>query len=295
MSISDQELRELVEKTLKEYMNENRKTAKDVATTAKSNKSSSAEEVPDITAIDLKKRLLVPNPVNSEAYLALKAKSPARVGVWRSGPRLKTETLLRFWADHAASQDAVAGEVSQLLIEKLNMLPVKTKCKDKAEYLQRTDLGRQFDPEEVEKIRQNCEQNPKVQIIVADGLSSTSIERNAEDIIPAIKLGLELEGIQLGRIIFVKYGRVPAMDVISEVTKADVCCLLVGERPGLVTGESMSAYIAYQATVGMPEANRTVVSNIYRGGTPTVEAGAHIAYIIKEMLDKKVSGVNLKL
>jgi len=292
MSILEQELRTLVEQTVKEYLNEDRK---DVFATAKSNNSSCSDEVFDITAIDLKKRLLVPNPVNKEAYLAMKQVTPARVGVWRSGPRMKTETLLRFWADHAASQDAVAGVVSDALIEKLGMLPVQTKCKDKAEYLTRTDLGRQFSAEEIEKIRQNCDQNPEVQLIVADGLSATAIERNAEDIIPAIKLGLELEGIKIGRIIFVKYGRVPSMDVISETTGADVCCLLVGERPGLVTGVSMSAYIAYKATVGMPEANRTVVSNIYSGGTPTVEAGAHIAYIIKEMLDKQASGVNLKL
>jgi len=312
MSISEKELKILVKETIKEYLTSSEEF-KDFVTTARSNQSFCPEEVPnistidrrkrfvpnpvvpDITAIDLQKRLLVPDPVNSEAYLALKAKSPARVGVWRSGPRMKTETLLRFWADHAASQDAVAGEVSEELTQKLDMLAVQTKCKDKAEYLTRTDLGRQFDDEEIAKISQNCDQNPQVQIIVADGLSATAIERNIEDIIPAIKLGLEVEKIATGRIIFVKYGRVPAMDVISEVTGADVCCLLVGERPGLVTGESMSAYIAYRATVGMPEANRTVVSNIYSGGTPTVEAGAHIAYIIKEMLDKQASGVNLKL
>ena len=77
--------------------------------------------------------------------------------------------------------------------------------------------------------------------------------------------------------------------------EAEVTCVLIGERPGLVTAESMSAYIAYKAVVGMPEARRTVVSNIHRGGTPAVEAGAHIAEIIKLMLDKKASGLELKL
>lgn len=70
--------------------------------------------------------------------------------------------------------------------------------------------------------------------------------------------------------------------------------MLVGERPGLVTAESMSAYIAYKPTVGMPEARRTVISNIHKGGTPAVEAGAYIAEIIKKMLDKKKSGIDLK-
>ena len=76
---------------------------------------------------------------------------------------------------------------------------------------------------------------------------------------------------------------------------ATVTCTLIGERPGLITAESMSAYIAYKATVGMPEARRTVVSNIHRNGTIPAEAGAHIAEIIKIMLDKKASGTDLKL
>ena len=85
------------------------------------------------------------------------------------------------------------------------------------------------------------------------------------------------------------------MDVIGEATGADVVCMLVGERPGLVTAESMSAYIAYKPTVDMPEAKRTVISNIHKGGTPAVEAGAHIAEVIKTMLDKKASGIDLKI
>ncbi|MDT2815227.1 ethanolamine ammonia-lyase subunit EutC [Vagococcus carniphilus] len=290
--INEVDLKELIEQTIQEFVQPSNQLE-----TKKVEKKEFLEdgEIADITAIDLRKRLLVPNPVSKEAYLDMKANTPARVGVWRSGPRMKTETLLRFWADHAASQDAVQGEVSEEFIEQLGLISVKTKCRDKSEYLTRTDLGREFDEGEIEKIKKECEQKPQVQLIVADGLSSTAIERNTEDVLPAIKLGLEAEGIRTGKDIFVRYGRVPSMDVISEVTGAEVCCLLVGERPGLVTGESMSAYLAYKATVGMPEANRTVVSNIYNGGTPTVEAGAHVASIIKQMLDKKASGQNLKL
>ncbi|MFW7433510.1 ethanolamine ammonia-lyase subunit EutC [Vagococcus carniphilus] len=286
------DLKELIEQTIQEFVQpSNQSEEKKV----EKKEVLEAGEIADITEIDLRKRLLVPNPVSKEAYLDMKANTPARVGIWRSGPRMKTETLLRFWADHAASQDAVQGEVSEEFIDKLGLISVKTKCRDKSEYLTRTDLGREFDEDEIDKIKKGCEQKPKVQLIIADGLSSTAIERNTEDVLPAIKLGLEAEGIKTGKDIFVRYGRVPSMDVISEVTGAEVCCLLVGERPGLVTGESMSAYLAYKATVGMPEANRTVVSNIYNGGTPTVEAGAHVASIIKQMLDKKASGQNLKL
>ena len=84
-------------------------------------------------------------------------------------------------------------------------------------------------------------------------------------------------------------------DEISEITGADVVCTLIGERPGLITATSMSAYIAYKATVGMPEARRTVLSNIHSAGTVPAEAGAHIAEIIKIMLERKVSGTELKL
>jgi ethanolamine ammonia-lyase small subunit len=106
---------------------------------------------------------------------------------------------------------------------------------------------------------------------------------------------LDRQGIKLPKPFFVKYGRVPAMDVISQVTGAEVVCVLIGERPGLVTAESMSAYITYKGTVGMPEAKRTVVSNIHSGGTPAVEAGGYVAEIIKLMLEKRASGIDLKL
>jgi ethanolamine ammonia-lyase small subunit len=107
--------------------------------------------------------------------------------------------------------------------------------------------------------------------------------------------GLEGSGIKVGTPFFVKYGRVGAMDAISQELDAEVTCVLIGERPGLITAESMSAYIAYRATVGMEESRRTVLSNIHRGGTPPVEAGAHLADIIKQMLKEKKSGVDLKL
>lgn len=253
------------------------------------------EELLDITTINLREQLLVPNPENREEYLSLKAVTPARIGVWRAGPRYKTETLLRFRADHAVAMDAVFTNVSEELLEKMDLPTIQTKCRDKDEYLTRPDLGRQFSDEAIKEMKEKFPLNPQVQIIVADGLSSTAIEANIEDILPTITQGLEGYGLKIGKPFFIKYGRVPSMDVVSEVIGADVTCLLVGERPGLATGESMSAYIAYKSTVGMPEARRTVVSNIHQGGTAAIEAGAHIAHIIKKMLDQKASGLDLEL
>ena len=125
-------------------------------------------------------------------------------------------------------------------------------------------------------------------------LSSAAIEANAADCLQAIQAGLKTYGLEAGQVLFVKYCRVGASDHIGELTGAEVVCMLVGERPGLVTAESMSAYLTYKPHIGIPESKRTVISNIHKGGTTAVEAGAHIAELIKTMLDKKASGIDLK-
>ncbi|MGX7192257.1 ethanolamine ammonia-lyase subunit EutC [Enterococcus moraviensis] len=252
--------------------------------------------IDDITEVDIRKQFLVPDPVDREGYLKMKSKTPARLGLWRSGPRYKTQSMLRFRADHAAAQDAVFSYVSEDLIKAMNFVEVATKCRDKDEYVTRPDLGRQFDEENTAKINQHVKPNQKVQVIVGDGLSSAAIEANIKEILPSIKQGLKMFGLDFDEesVVFIKHARVPAMDQIGDLTNAEVICYLIGERPGLVTAESMSAYIAYKPTVGMPEARRTVISNIHSGGTPAVEAGAYIAELIHKMLEHKKSGIDLK-
>lgn len=293
--VTDTELKTLIEKIVLEMAGESKASEEHTPKskqTDSTNHAVSEEVLPDISEILIKKELLVPNPADEEGYLDMKDKTPARLGVWRSGARYMTSSALRFKADHAAAQDAVFSYVSEDFVKENNLFPVATVCQDKDEYVTRPDLGRQFSDEEKEKIKAHCG-NPKVQIVVGDGLSSASIEANLENTLPAIKQGLNLHGIDATNDLFIKHCRVPAMDVIGELTGADVVCLLVGERPGLVTAESMSAYIAYKPTVDMPEARRTVISNIHEGGTPPVEAGAHIAELIKKMIDKKASGLDL--
>lgn len=251
--------------------------------------------LPDITAYDLKTQYLVPNPQNKEAFLEMKQFTPSRIGIWRAGARYLTSTTLRFRADHSAAQDAVFSYVSDDFLKQCDLFKIDTPCKDKDEYVTRPDLGKKLTDEAISLIKEKCKKGPKVQIFVGDGLSSSAIEANIKDVLPGIMQGLKSFGIDVGTPFFVKHARVGVMDVVSEVTGAEVTCLLIGERPGLVTAESMSAYIAYKATIDMPEARRTVVSNIHKGGTIPVEAGAHIAEIIKIMLEKKASGTDLKL
>ncbi|WP_027634020.1 ethanolamine ammonia-lyase subunit EutC [Clostridium hydrogeniformans] len=294
--MNENQLKEMVEKLLTEMVGETNKETIEKATKQCAESLVNSDEcLPDITEIDLKKQLLVENPKDEEGYLKMKAKTPARLGVGRAGARYKTITALRVRADHAAAQDSVFSYVSEDFVKKNNLISVETLCKDKDEYITRPDLGRKFSEETLKTIKEKCGTGKKVQVMVGDGLSSAAIEANLEDILPAIKQGLKVYGLEMGEILFVKHCRVPAMDPVGEVTGADVVCLLVGERPGLVTAESMSAYIAYKPTVNMPEARRTVISNIHSGGTTAVEAGAHVAELIKTMIDKKASGIDLKL
>ena len=250
--------------------------------------------VEDVTALDLRKLYLVEDAADPEKYRRLKEKTPARLGCGKAGARYKTLSMLRFRADHAAAQDAVFSLLPEDFGEKNGLVSVQTRCKDKDQYLTRPDLGRCFDEENQKKIRAAIQGTPRVQIVVGDGLSSAAIAANAMDCVAAIRDGLKLKGIDTGKGIFVKFCRVGAGDAVGDVTGCEVVCVLVGERPGLVTDKSMSAYITYKPHTGVLESARTVVSNIHDQGTPAFEAGAFVADLIGKILERKVSGVELQ-
>ncbi len=251
--------------------------------------------VPDVTKLDLRELYLVDDPKDAAKYKKMKQKTPARLGSGRAGARYKTLTMLRFRADHAAAQDAVFSQVSEDFAQKNGLVAVQTRCKDKDEYLTRPDHGRCFDEENAKIIKNAIDRTPRVQVVIGDGLSSAACQANAMDCLAAIKDGLKARGIELGKTLFVRYCRVGAGDAVGDITGCELVCMLVGERPGLVTDKSMSAYITYKPHTGVAEAARTVVSNIHAQGTPAVEAGAHIAELIDTILKKKVSGVGLHL
>ena len=251
--------------------------------------------VEDITQLDLRKLYLVENAADPEKYRQLKEKTPARLGSGKAGPRYKTVSMLRFRADHAAAQDAVFSLLPESFGEENGLISLQTRCRDKEEYLTRPDLGRCFDEENQKKLKNAIPSAPKVQIVIGDGLSSAAILANAMDCKAAIEDGLKLKGIPVGPGVFVRYCRVGAGDAVGDVLNCEVVCVLVGERPGLVTDKSMSAYITYRPHTGVSESSRTVVSNIHAQGTPAVEAGAFVAELIGKILERKVSGVELQL
>ena len=257
--------------------------------------ASPGDFVPDISQLDLRQLYLTEGAQEPEKFRRLKEKTPARLGMGRCGPRYKTLSQLRFRADHAAAQDAVFSQLPETYAQDHGLLPLQTRCRDKDEYLTRPDLGRCFDEENQKRLRAGITGSPRVLLVVGDGLSSAAIAANAADCLAAIRDGLQLRGIETGQGVFVKYCRVGAGDAIGDVTGCELVCVLVGERPGLVTDKSMSAYITYRPHTGVSESSRTVVSNIHAQGTPAVEAGAYVAELIGKILTKKVSGVGLHL
>lgn len=248
------------------------------------------EALTDLTKTDLRKLYLVEQPKNAAAFLQLKAKTPARLGMGRAGTRYKTQTLLRFRADHAAAQDSVFSQVPEDYAKANDLVGLQTLCKEKEEYLTRPDLGRRFSQETGKLIREVFS-GQRILLVVGDGLSSAAITQNAMDCLRAIRQGLKAQGLDTGKAIFVRYCRVGASDHLGELTGCELVCLLVGERPGLVTNASMSAYLTYCPRLGTQESERTVVSNIHAQGIAPVEAGAHIAAVMGQILEKKKSGV----
>lgn len=235
----------------------------------------------------------VDNAHNMAALEAMRKTTPARILMGRCGARQKTHSFLHFQADLAAAEDAVFMDVSDTCLEENGLFAVQTVVKDKDEYLMKPDLGKKLSEEGKKQVLEKCEKNVNVQIIVVDGLSSTAIEANIGETVPALVQGLKAEGLSVGTPFFVRYGRVGVMDEIGAMLNCDVIVELIGERPGLITAESMSSYMVYNPSEKTVEADRTIISNIHKGGTPPAEAGAHMASVVKLMLKNKASGTAL--
>lgn len=223
----------------------------------------------------------------------LKQFTPARIQVGRTGTRPLTKDALSFRIDHAAAVDSVYGEVEDSLLAKLGLFSVDTRYESKENYLKRPDHGRLLSDKGQKCLLEHCEMAPQVQIVISDGLSASAVEANIMDVYRALKDSLDSYGLKIGTSFFLKGGRVGCMDAIGELLQPEAFVLLIGERPGLVSAESLSAYMCYKPRKGTKESSRMVVSNIHRSGTPPLEAAAHIGTLIHKMLEQKTSGVKL--
>lgn len=243
--------------------------------------------------VENKREIGVDNPVDYDILEKAREITPARIGVGRTGTRFKTKEYLYFRIDHAAAQDAVFNGVSEEFLKEMNLPVLHSKSKSMDEYLMNLDSGRFLNDTSRDWAEKNLSKNKQVQIVISDGLSSTGIEANIPDLLPSLIQGLQVKNISMGEPVFIKRSRVWIQDEIASMTNCDVVISLIGERPGLATSKSISAYLIYRPTDNTVEADRTVISNIHEGGIPPVEAGAYLADIIEKVLKHKVSGVKL--
>jgi ethanolamine ammonia-lyase small subunit len=238
---------------------------------------------------------LIPHARKPEKLNSLLCTTPARIGVWRTGTRYLTQVALKIRADHAVAKDAVYAELKPGFAEANGWIPLSTKAKDKEQFLLRPDLGRQLDDASLKIVQEKAVKNPDVQITVADGLSAWAAERYAKPLIDELQKLLKENGLSVGTIFCVKYSRIAIQDVIGEAAGAKFSMILLGERPGLGSGDSLSNYMIYGPKIGAVNANKSMISNIHPLGHKPADAAHLTMSMIKKMFEQKCSGIELRV
>jgi ethanolamine ammonia-lyase small subunit len=236
------------------------------------------------------------------AFAIMRRSTPARLGVGRAGPRYTTAALLRFRADHARAVDAVMTAVSPAWVRRNGLIELRSRARTREEYLLRPELGRRLAPDDARrlarlaaqtrKLRRGSIERPSVLICVGDGLSSAAIERNAAPLCRGLARLLGHD-CRLLPPVFVRNARVRIEDHLGELLRPDVVVMLIGERPGLATAESLSAYVIWRPTLKSLEPDRTVISNIHAGGIRIADAARKIAALVGDAIRHRATGAAL--
>ena len=243
---------------------------------------------------------LAPNAESAEIVRRIRMHTPARLLVGRAGAAYRTETQLQLREDHAKARDAVHAELdlktafAAEFIEKWNLFEVTTRASSKLEYLARPALGREFSDESRAEILKHCLPGKNIQIVIGDGLSALAIQTQVPQLFPLLVDGAEKSGRSIGQTFVIHHCRVGILNEIGELLKPEVVILLIGERPGLASAESMSAYMAYQPNHSHSDANRNLISNIHDRGLSAPSAAARILNLCGEMMRLGISGCTLK-
>lgn len=256
----------------------------------------SDDQLEDIMDTDEQDLCLIDDPLKRDELLALKKFTPARTLTGRVGVRDKTLTMFRKNANLAAMVDAVWKPLNRKYAESFGYPMLKSLPNSKEEYLMRPDLGRLLEDESLDYVRTKLKKNPQVQIVLGEGQSNDALEQGMGELLPALIQGLDANNIDYGTPVFVEYTRIGIGDLIAQEVGAKMACVILGERPGLLTWRSLGCYMTYNPKVDVLESKRTCVSNIQDdGGTPPAEAGAYIADLIKRILQEEKSGDDLIL
>lgn len=230
----------------------------------------------------------------------IRERTPARILVGRAGAGYRTATQMDLRQAHAAAADAVrtelelAGNFSADFVQRWKLFEVSTCATSKSEYLLRPDLGRRFNTEACQQIRDCCPNDSDLQIVIGDGLSVTAVSAQVPHLLALIIDGAAKLGWKCGQPFVVRHCRVGVLNHVGELLNPQVVVLLIGERPGLATAESLSAYMAYRPRAGHTDADRNLISNVHARGVLPDEAAARILKLAEQMISRKLSGTQLK-
>jgi len=214
----------------------------------------------------------------------------ARVGLGRAGNSLPTRELLAFQLAHARARDAVHFSFdARSLLQEIQgagwpAMVVKSAARDRAEYLRRPDLGRRLDPASAKALTAFREDYETV-FVIADGLSALAVHRHAPAVLQTINGSLH------AAVVIVEQGRVAIGDEIGELLRASLAVVLIGERPGLTSPDSLGVYLTYAPRVGRTDAERNCISNIRTDGLSPAAAGDLLQLLMTETRIRKLSGI----
>ncbi len=235
--------------------------------------------------------------------LELRRLTPARIALGRTGTSMPTRAQLDFQYAHAQARDAVhlpfdhAGLSSQLAERGRASLLLHSAASDRNSYLQRPDLGRKLSDESAQALRDYALANPggvDLAIVVADGLSALAVHRHTLPFLARMEDQIVNDGWSVSPVILVEQGRVAVADEIGELMGAKMTVILIGERPGLSSPDSLGLYFTYNPKIGLTDAYRNCISNVRLEGLSYGMAAHRLLYLMREACRRQLSGVNLK-
>ena len=244
-------------------------------------------------------RKIVSPPAWPELVRRIRERTPARIFVNR-GAAYSTKMSLELRGAHASAVDAVWKEFDLQtnfppeFTAKWSLFQVSAKAESKSQYLLRPDLGRILSESAKILLSQRCPKSPDIQLAIGDGLSSAAVSAQVPFLFPLLQQKFEDCGWSVGVSFAVRYARVGIMNAIGDLLSPRVIVLLIGERPGLATAESLSAYMAYSPRSGQTDADRNLISNIHPRGVTIQDAANRITTLAAQMLHHHRSGTTLK-